>query len=56
MKYQIDRGKKESAYLQLYHQLRQDIVEGVLPYGTKLTSKRLLAEECGVSVMTAEHS
>lgn len=56
MKYRIDREKKESAYLQLYHQIRSDIVEGVLPYGAKLPSKRLISEECGISVITAEHS
>ncbi len=56
MKYIVDRTKKESAYLQLYHQLRADIVAGELSYGTKLPSKRLMAEELQVSVITVEHS
>ncbi len=56
MKYRIKKHGSESAYLQLYKQLRQDIVDGLLPPGTKLPSKRLLAEELGISVITAEHA
>ena len=56
MNYRIDRTKKESAYLQLYHALRTDIISGALPYGTKLPSKRLMAEELQISVITVEHS
>ena len=42
--------------MQLYENLRQDIVKGLYPYGKKLPSKRLLAEETGVSVITVEHA
>lgn len=56
MKYSIDNTSNKSAYLQLYMQIRRDIVEGVYRYGTKLPSKRLLAEETGVSVITVEHA
>lgn len=56
MKYHIEEHSSKFAYLQLYEQLREDIVKGVLPYGTKLPSKRLLAEETGVSVITVEHT
>lgn len=56
MKYKIDTDLKEKAYLQLYRQLRQDITDGIYRYGAKLPSKRLLAEESGVSVITVEHS
>ncbi|MBO5556710.1 MAG: winged helix-turn-helix transcriptional regulator, partial [Oscillospiraceae bacterium] len=56
MKYQIEKHSGESAYLQLYRQLRQDIVTGVLPAGSKLPSKRFLAVELGVSVITVEHA
>ena len=56
MKYTIDHSSGKSAYMQLYHQLKNDIVNGVLPYGTKLPSKRLLAEESDTSVITAEHT
>ena len=56
MKYRIEKDSPQSAYLQLYHQLRRDIVSGVYPNGTKLPSKRLLAEQTGVSVITVEHA
>lgn len=42
--------------MQLYEALREDVVSGVYPFGTKLPSKRLIAEECGISVITAEHA
>lgn len=56
MKYHIDQTGATFAYLQLYEQLRKDIVDGVLSYSTKLPSKRMLAEETGVSVITVEHA
>ena len=56
MKYNIDPADGDAAYLQLYKQLRRDIVTGAYPYGGKLPSKRLLAEETGVSVITVEHT
>ncbi len=56
MKYSLDKSAGKPAYLQLYWQLRQDIVEGGLPSGTKLPSKRLLAAELGISVITVEHA
>ena len=56
MNYRINEQERQPSYLQLYHQLRQDIVDGVYPYGTKLPSKRLLAEEAGVSLITVEHA
>lgn len=56
MKYKVEKHAGESAYLQLYKQLREDIVSGLLPLGSKLPSKRQLAEELGVSVITVEHA
>lgn len=56
MKYKIDTGSKEKAYIQLYRQLRRDITDGIYKYGSRLPSKRLLAEEADVSVITVEHS
>lgn len=56
MKYHIEQKNSKFAYIQLYEQLREDIVKGVLPYGAKLPSKRLLAEETGTSVITVEHT
>lgn len=56
MKYYIDESNRKPAYLQLYNQLRKDIVSGVYKFGSKLPSKRMLSEEACVSVITAEHS
>ena len=56
MKYFVDETENKFAYLQLYEQLRKDIVEQVLPFGSKLPSKRLMAEETGTSVITIEHA
>ena len=43
-------------YIDLYHSLRKGIIEGVWAYGAQLPSKRRLAEEYGISRITAEHS
>lgn len=56
MNYHIDRNSGKAAYLQLYELLRRDITGGIFPFGSKLPSKRLLAEETGVSVITVEHA
>ena len=56
MNYSIEKHSGESAYLQLFRQLRRDIVSGLLPTGTKLPSKRSFAEELGISVITVEHA
>ena len=56
MKYAIDRAARKSAYMQIYEQLKADIVSGVIPRGAKLPSKRLLAGELGVSLVTVEHA
>ena len=42
--------------MQLYHQLRRDIISGELPLGSRLPSKRLLAGELGLSLVTVEHA
>lgn len=56
MKYSIENNTPSPAYVQLYRQLRDDIVQGLYPYSAKLPSKRLLADETGVSVITVEHA
>lgn len=56
MKYSVDKTAPESAYMQIYRQLREDIVSGLLRTGDKLPSKRLLAGELGVSLVTVEHA
>ena len=55
MKYIIDKNNRP-VYLQLYKQIRDDIIFENYPYGTKLPSKRILAEETGVSTVTVEHA
>lgn len=42
--------------MQLYLQIRTDIISGIYKYGDKLPSKRMLAEESLTSVITAEHA
>ncbi|MBE7024817.1 MAG: PLP-dependent aminotransferase family protein [Ruminococcaceae bacterium] len=56
MKYAIDFNSKQNAYIQLYKQLRQDIILSVYKYGDKLPSKRMLADEAMTSVITVEHA
>lgn len=55
MKYITDR-KQRPIYLQIYKQLRNDIIGGVYEYGSRLPSKRILAQELGVSTVTTEHA
>ncbi len=55
MKYLVDKEKRP-AYLQLYNQIRDDIVNDILHYKSKLPSIRSLAEETGVSTVTVEHA
>lgn len=56
MKYSIDISSTKKAYMQLYEQLRSDIINLVYKYGDKLPSKRILAEETLTSVITVEHA
>lgn len=56
MNYHIDKKTPQSAYLQLYHLLRRDIVSGAYPIGSRLPSKRLIAEEAELSLVTVEHA
>ncbi len=56
MKYTISKENSVPAYLQLYMEMRSDIVGGVYPYNTKLPSKRIIADELGISTVTVEHA
>jgi len=56
MKYSIDNFSSTPIYLQLYHLLRADIVDGVFPFGSKLPSKRLMAEELEISIISVAHA
>ena len=55
MKYKIDKSKRP-VYLQIYNQIKDDIINGHYPYNTKLPSKRLLADETETSTVTIEHA
>ncbi len=56
MKYNINKKENKNLYLQLYEQLRTDIVNNVYPHGTKLPSKRIMAAETNISVISVEHA
>ncbi|MBQ4528277.1 MAG: PLP-dependent aminotransferase family protein [Clostridia bacterium] len=56
MKYSVNRQTNQSAYMQLYYQLRDDIINQTYKHGDRLPSKRILAEETGTSVITVEHT
>ncbi|MBP3826362.1 MAG: GntR family transcriptional regulator, partial [Butyrivibrio sp.] len=43
--------EKEKRYLKVYEQVREDIIEGRYPVGSKLPSKRVMAEAMGMSVI-----
>ena len=55
MKYIIDK-EKHPIYLEIYSLIRDDIVNEVYPYNSKLPSKRSLAQELDVSTVTIEHA
>lgn len=55
MKYTVDKSARP-VYLQIYKHIRDDIIAGIFPYNTKLPSKRVLANEVGVSTITIEHA
>ncbi len=56
MKYIIEKESSKAPYLHLYIQLKNDIVAGVYPFGSKLPSKRYISEETNLSVVTTEHA
>lgn len=47
---------RKPEYLRIYEELREEIVSGLYPLGSKLPSKRDLADRFGVSVITVEHA
>ena len=55
MKYKIDKNLRP-VYLQIYKQIKEDIINGVYLFNTKLPSKRLLADETKTSIITIEHA
>lgn len=55
MKYKVDKAV-HPVYLQIYNQIKDDIINGNYSYNAKLPSKRLLADETDVSTVTVEHA
>ncbi len=56
MNYTVSRDNGSPAYIQIYKLLREDIIKGTYAYGSKIPSKRLLATETGVSLITIKHA
>ena len=56
MNYNIEKDSSEPAYIQLYRDIANGIIEGIYEYGSKLPSKRTIAADAGVSVITVEHA
>ena len=52
----LDRKSGKSLYIQIYDDLRKDILFGRMTVGEKLPSKRALAEKLGVSLVTVENA
>lgn len=55
MNYTIKKEERP-IYLQVYKQIKDDIIAGAFPYNSRLPSKRLLADEIGISTITVEHA
>lgn len=53
---EINRELKISLYEQIYESIKRDILSGRLCTGEKLMSKRRLAEQLGVSLITVENA
>ncbi len=45
-----------SLYLNLYYQLRGEILKGAYPCGTRIPSKRQISDDFNISVITVEHA
>ena len=56
MKYTIDANSSTPAYHQIYQQVREDIIKGIYPIGSKLPSKRTIALDTNTSTVTVEHA
>ena len=54
--YEIDRNSDKPVYIQIYRFIKRDIESGRIKSGEKLPSKRGLADNLGVSVITVENA
>ncbi len=49
-------SKSKALYLKLYEKIKDEIIKGAYGYGSRLPSKRMMADEAGVSVISVEHA
>lgn len=54
--YSFENLGSESLYMHLYQCIKNDILDGKIPVGTKLPSKRSFAKNLGVSTITVENA
>ena len=53
---ELQRTGGEPAYMQLYREMRSRILTGAFVQGARMPSKRALARDCLLSVVTVEHA
>lgn len=51
-----NNSAEKSKYMLLYEKIREQILSGFFSYGSKLPSKRILADENSISLVSVEHS
>lgn len=56
MNISVDFSCETPVYIQIYEILKNKIISGAFPCGSRLPSKRSLAQDCGVSIVTIEHA
>ena len=56
LSYSLQESGREPLYEQICRLMRRDIQSGVLPDGMHLPSRRMFAQNLGVSVITVEHA
>ncbi|MCM1506804.1 MAG: PLP-dependent aminotransferase family protein [Ruminococcus flavefaciens] len=56
MNISVNFTSDKPVYVQIYEILKEKIICGAFPCGARLPSKRTLAEDCGVSIVTIEHA
>lgn len=54
--YVLDKTSEEPLYVQIYRYIKKDIERGIIKAEEKLPSKRALAENLGVSIITVENA
>lgn len=54
--YELDKTSSEPLYVQIYTRIKDDIERGIISANDKLPSKRSLASNLGVSVITVENA